>query len=67
MRTLLCSAATILSVAATASTIIANTHALERVSVSVVNEREFFLSVELRDQLDPGKTHEIEICVDGGV
>jgi hypothetical protein len=65
MRTLLCSAATILSVAATASTIIANTHALERVSVSVVNEREFFLSVELRDQLDPGKIREIEICVNG--
>jgi hypothetical protein len=40
---------------------------MERVFVSVVNEREFFLSVELRDQLDPGKTHEIEICVDGGV
>ena len=67
MRTLLGPAATVLLVAATASAIIVNAHAVERVFVSVVNEREFFLSVELRDQLDPGKTHEIEICVDGGV
>jgi len=66
MGTLLGPAATILSVVATACAIIANAHAVERVFVSVVNEREFFLSVELRDQLDPGKTHEIEICVDGG-
>jgi|TARA_B100001971_G_scaffold169611_1_gene161455 hypothetical protein len=76
MRTLLGLAATVLSVAAIASAIVVNAYAVERASVTVVNEREFFLSVGLcdkvcggdvllRDQLDPGETREIEICVNG--
>ncbi len=48
--------------------------AVDRAAVTVINDREFFLSVELRDkvcggdvllrdQLDPGEMREIEICV----
>jgi hypothetical protein len=50
--------------------------AVERASVTIVNEREFMLSVELRDkvcgggvllrdQLDPGEMREVEMCVNG--
>ncbi len=63
------------TIIATAQALAGIAQAVDRTSVTVVNERAFMLNVELRDkvcgggvllrdQLDPGEVREIEMCVD---
>jgi hypothetical protein len=76
MRTVLRLSATTLSLLTLYSAMPAAAQAVERASVTIINEREFMLSVELRDkvcgggvllrdQLDPGEMREVEMCVNG--
>ncbi len=76
MRTVFHLAATSLSVAVLCSPAMGTAQAVERASITVVNERAFMLSLELRDkvcgggvllrdQLDAGEQREIEMCVNG--
>ena len=75
MRTNLKWLAACLTTMAIAMGTLVSAGATERISINVVNERPFILSLELRDmrcggnvifreQLDAGESREIEICTD---